>query len=214
MTLARGSDAAPGTGRQAIWWLRRVARRVLLDVQFVVLLCWYRGIGPPRVLCFDPEINVRLLRAFGAHVGEARVESPITLKLPSRGGGYRRLSIGDGCILNGNNYLDLSESITLEADVSLGPGVTVMTHNAFNANAFLETRLAGMVGKAPVLIKAGAGIKAHAVILRGVTIGEEAVVAGCALVNSDVPRRAFVVGVPAVVKQMLDEDAGAPAPRD
>jgi acetyltransferase-like isoleucine patch superfamily enzyme len=71
-----------------------------------------------------------------------------------------------------------------------------------------------MVGKSPVVIKAGAGIKAHAVILRGVTIGEEAVVAGCALVNSDVPRRAFVVGVPAVVKQMLDEDAGAPPPRD
>jgi acetyltransferase-like isoleucine patch superfamily enzyme len=82
--------------------------------------------------------------------------------------------------------------------------VTVMTHNAFNGNAYLETRLAGMVGKGAVVIGAGAGIKAHAVILKGVTIGEEAVVAGGSLVNRDVPSRAFVAGVPAVVKDLLD----------
>jgi acetyltransferase-like isoleucine patch superfamily enzyme len=48
-----------------------------------------------------------------------------------------------------------------------------------------------------VLIKQGAGIKAGAVIVHGITIGKNAIVAAGAVVNRDVPDNCFVAGVPA-----------------
>ena len=113
------------------------------------------------------------------------------------------MTIGDGCLLNGNNYLDLSDRVTLEKGVSLGPGVTIMTHNRYNHNSYLEERLAHTCGVKGVLIKEGAGIKAHALIVHGVTIGKNAVVGGGAVVNRDVPDNCFVAGVPArLVKEI------------
>jgi acetyltransferase-like isoleucine patch superfamily enzyme len=94
--------------------------------------------------------------------------------------------------------------VTIGDGASLGPGVTVMTHNRFNFNPFLEKRLARLCGRMPVTIGPGAGIKAHALILHGVTIGAEAVVAGGAIVVKDVPPRTWVTGSPAVVKMTLD----------
>ncbi|HRA79355.1 MAG TPA: sugar O-acetyltransferase, partial [Burkholderiaceae bacterium] len=82
----------------------------------------------------------------------------------------------------------------------------VMTHNAFNKNRFLESRLPRLVGDKPVVIGAGAGIKAAAVILHGVTIGEEALVAGGSVVARNVPRRTYVSGVPAVIRRNLDSE--------
>jgi len=82
--------------------------------------------------------------------------------------------------------LDLSGRITLEKGVSLGPGVIIMTHNRYNYNPFLEDRLAHTCGIKDVLIKEGAGIKANALIVHGITIGKNAVVAGNAVVNRDV----------------------------
>jgi maltose O-acetyltransferase len=97
----------------------------------------------------------------------------------------------------------MTSRITLEKGVSLGPGVTIMTHNGYNGNAFLEERLAHTCGKKPVLIKEGAGIKAHALIVHGVTIGKNVVVAGGAVVNRDVADNCFVAGVPArLVKEI------------
>jgi acetyltransferase-like isoleucine patch superfamily enzyme len=175
---------------------------VIGEAQFAVLYAWHRVMGPPRVLRFRLETNVRLLRAFGARIGEgAWILSPITVNFD--GGRYHNLTVGDHCVINGNNFLDLSEKITLEDYVSLGPGVIVMTHNQFNRNEFLERRLSRMCGCKPVVIKAGAGIKANALILHGVTIGESAVVAGASVVIKDVPARHFVSGVPAVTRSVL-----------
>jgi acetyltransferase-like isoleucine patch superfamily enzyme len=167
--------------------------------------------GPPRILAYDKTINVRLLRAFGATVGQnTSLYGPITLHWS--GAGYGNLTIGDDVAFNGSTFLDLKNAITLESGVSLGPHVIIMTHNAFNGNAFLEARLPRLVGSKPVVIGAGAGIKAAAVILHGVKIGEEALVAGGSIVSRDVPRRAYVSGVPAVVRRNLDDHASGESP--
>jgi acetyltransferase-like isoleucine patch superfamily enzyme len=100
-------------------------------------------------------------------------------------------------MISGNNYLDLTGRITLEKGVSLGPGVIIMTHNRYNFNAFLEERLSHTCGVKDVVIKEGAGIKAGALIVHGITIGRNAVVAGGAVVNRDVPDNCLVAGVPA-----------------
>ncbi|CAN5812755.1 hypothetical protein BH23PSE1_BH23PSE1_03310 [soil metagenome] len=183
-------------------WL--ALRYVLGEGQYIVLHTWFRIMGPPRVLVYRHEINARLLRAFGARIGQnVMMSAPITLHNAPHG--FANLSIAEDCVMNGGAFLDLKCPITLERGVSLGPNVIIMTHNAFNKNPFLEARLPRLVGEKPVLIGRGAGIKAAAVILHGVTIGEEALVAGGSFVSRNVPRRAYVSGVPAVVRRNLDE---------
>jgi acetyltransferase-like isoleucine patch superfamily enzyme len=199
-----GESPGPLIGKS---WKSRVVlavRRCVYEIQYLVLYAWYRVMGPPRFLAYHKDINVRLLRAFGATVGQnTNLFGPITLHWSW--GGYSNLTIGDDVTFNGGTFLDLKSRITLEREVSLGPHVIIMTHNAFNGNVFLESRLARLVGSEPVVIGAGAGIKAAAVVLHGVTIGEEALVAGGAIVSRDVPRRAYVSGVPAVVRRDLDD---------
>lgn len=199
-------DGAPaksgGTRGRIQGAVRRALRWALTEAQFLALYSWHWVMGPPRVLRFRYEVNARLLRAFGAELGrDVRILAPVTLNLVAHS--YRNLRVGDHVIINGNNYLDLSEAITIGDYASLGPGVTVMTHNRFNRNEFLERRLARMCGRKPVVIGCGAGIKANALILHGVTIGESAVVAGASVVIKDVPARHFVSGVPAVTRTVL-----------
>ena len=58
----------------------------------------------------------------------------------------------------------------------------------------------------PVLIKEGAWIGAGATVLPGVCVGKHAVVGAASVVTKDVPDYAVVVGNPAKVIKMLDED--------
>ena len=168
-----------------------------------LLIIFYKLIGPPRVLQFSSESNTAILRAFGANIGnKVKVYSPVVITWAKRG--YAKLKIGDNCVFNGNNFIDLSACITLEKGVSLGPGVIIMTHNRYNHNAFLEERLAHTCGEKDVLIKEGAGIKAGVLITMGITIGKNAVVAGGAVVNRDVADNCFVGGVPAkLIKEII-----------
>jgi acetyltransferase-like isoleucine patch superfamily enzyme len=183
--------------------LRKYIRKVLALLAKISLVSIFKIIGPPRTLQFGWPINAAILRAFGANISKngVYVHSPVVL----HGGrkDYANLTISEGCIINGNNFLDLSSDITLERGVSLGPGVIIMTHNRYNHNPFLEERLAHTCGIKGVLIKEGAGIKAGALIVHGITIGKNAVVGGGAVVNRDVPDNCFVAGVPArLVKEI------------
>lgn len=182
---------------------RKRLNGAILRVLEVILVLFYKLVGPPRILKFCSRLNIHILRTFGAKIGTDRVVvlPPLTLSDPQFG--YANLTIQDGCFVNTNNYLDIAEKITLEEGVSLAPGVIIMTHNRYNYNPFLEEKLAHTCGKKPVLIKKGSGIKAGALITMGVTIGENAVIGGGAVVNRDIPDRCFAVGVPArVIKEI------------
>ena len=174
-------------------------------IKYWSLKPWLKFLGAPRVLNFSMEMNASILRGFGAKISSnnVRLLSPITIHRADLSTDYSNLTIEDDCVLNGNNYLDLSAPITLKRGVSLGPGVIIMSHNLYNGNAFLEDHLSNTCGFKEVVIKEGAGIKAGAVVVMGVTIGRNAVVAGHAIVNRDVPDNSFVAGVPAkLVKEI------------
>ena len=168
--------------------LRKIIQHLFIFISKILLIFLFKIIGPPRILRYGNKINVPVC-------------SPVVLHSAKEG--FKNLTIKDGCFINGNNFLDLSAHITLEKGVSLGPGVIIMTHNRYNHNPFLEDRLAHTCGFGDVLIKEGAGIKANALIIHGITIGKNAVVAGHAVVNRDVGDNCFVAGVPAhVVKEI------------
>ena len=202
-TIIRRYKCLSQAAGKGIKTLRKYFNKLLILVAKIVLVSIFKIIGPPRILQFGWPINAAILRAFGAKVSKNRVyiHSPVVLDGARQG--YSNLTISDGCLLNGNNFLNLSGNIILEKGVSLGPGVTIMTHNRYNLNPFLEERLAHTCGIKDVLIKEGAGIKAHALIIHGITIGKNAVVGGGAVVNRDVPDNCFVAGVPArLVKEI------------
>jgi acetyltransferase-like isoleucine patch superfamily enzyme len=192
-----------------IFTIFKAGIRYLFDIMYKrYLFMQFRIFGPPRILNYGLELNAEILRHFGARIGPNRVRlyGPILFHGIAVGArnylAYKNLIIEDGCGCD-NVCLDLTSTITLEKGVSLGPGVTIMTHNRYNYNQFLEERLSHTCGVKGVLIKEGSGIKAHALITMGVIVGKNAVVAGGAVVNRDVPDNCLVAGVPArVIKEI------------
>jgi acetyltransferase-like isoleucine patch superfamily enzyme len=191
----------PGANKWLVNRLGYYWRR--LELRFLLLRAWL--LGPPRMLVYDSATNVEILRACGAKIGARNVRVHAPLVLHGAEDGYANLTMGDGCILNGNVYLDLAGKITLEEGVSLGPGTIVMTHNRFNYNSILEERLARQCGVEDVLLKAGCGIKAGAIVLKGVTIGMNSVVAAGAVVTHNVDNLSVVAGVPARVIERIGD---------
>jgi len=178
--------------------LEAVGKAIILLHDKLVLLAHKTIIGPPRILKYSPELNVELLRAFGATIGEKGVviAAPVTMH-PCRKG-FGNLTIRDGRFLGGNNYLDLNGCITLEEAAGLAAGVMIISHNNY-INPVLEERMNRSIGVKDVLTKKGASIKAGAIILMGVTVGEYSVVGAGSVVNSDVPDNCLAAGAPARV---------------
>lgn len=103
-------------------------------------------------------------------------------------------SIGKNVFINfGCTFLDQG-GITLEDDVFIGPEAKVITENHPEEPTLRHTLLVK-----PVHICRNAWIGAGAIILPGVTIGENAIVAAGAVVTKDVPDNTIVAGVPAKI---------------
>lgn len=89
------------------------------------------------------------------------------------------------------NNVSIYEGVTLEDDVFCGPSC-VFT-NVSNPRSHVSRKHEYR----PTLIKRGASLGANATIVCGVTLGEYAFIGAGAVVTSDVPAYALMVGVPA-----------------
>lgn len=92
---------------------------------------------------------------------------------------------------NGCTFMDRG-GITLEDGVFIGPNVNLITENHAE-----QPQLRHNVYARPIRIRRNAWIGAAAIVLPGVTIGENAIVAAGAVVTKDVPDNTIVGGVPA-----------------
>ena len=103
--------------------------------------------------------------------------------------------IGDHTWIGPQSYLD-ARALVLEDYVGWGPGARVLGSEHTGTPLSLpiiktELRIE------PVVVRRGADIGTSAVLLPGVTVGENAVVGAGAVVTHDVPDGAIVAGVPA-----------------
>src|SRR6266571_4753142 len=89
------------------------------------------------------------------------------------------------------NNVSIYEGVTLEDDVFCGPSC-VFT-NVLNPRSHVPRKHEYQ----PTLVKRGSSIGANATIVCGVTLGEYAFIGAGAVVTSDVPAYALMVGVPA-----------------
>ena len=113
---------------------------------------------------------------------------------------WRGVKVGKHVFLGGGNVLDRArpDLITIEDYVSLAGNVYILTHS--NPTEPIREILGDEATKiAPVIIKRGAWIAVSVVILPGVTIGENSIVAAGAVVTKDVPPYSIVGGAPAKV---------------
>jgi len=101
-----------------------------------------------------------------------------------------------------NSFGFLKGEITIGDDVLLGPGVVIWGRDHLMEPG-RPIREQGHRSE-PIRIGDDVWIAAHAVVLRGVTIGTGAVVGAGAVVTRDVPEGGVVVGNPARVVRFRD----------
>jgi len=148
-----------------------------------------------------------LLKSFFGKILQwmAMTRFPIGGKMRCRLERLRGVNIGKNVFLGGGNILDRvrPDLITIEDYVSLAGGVYILTHS--NPTTPLREILGSEYHQiAPVLIKRGAWVAINVVVLPGVTIGENAIVATGSVVNKDVPPYTIVAGTPARVVKRID----------
>ena len=110
-----------------------------------------------------------------------------------------RLSIGEGTYVTANSMLHCSERIEIGCDSAISFGVVIMDSDAHHVIVGGNPRPAA----AAVRIGDHVWVGARSTILKGVTIGDGAVVAAGAVVANDVPPKTIVGGTPA---QIIRED--------
>jgi len=95
----------------------------------------------------------------------------------------------------GNNMIISKNRVTIGRNCQIAFGVTISDHD------FHKTYTNGVqnIETSPVVIGDGVWIGMNAIILKGVTIGNGAIVAAGSIVTRDIPPRAMVAGVPAKV---------------
>lgn len=126
-----------------------------------------------------------------------------------------RISVGDRCFI-GKGVISSAESVEIGNDVLISWGVTITDHNSHSLKFSERQRdvrewrgsaknwLGVKIEK--VVIQDRAWIGFNAIILKGVTIGEGAIVGAGSVVSKDVPPFTIVAGNPARVVRELGPD--------
>lgn len=126
-----------------------------------------------KIWC-PPGLRVKILRAFGAEIGNGvLIRHDVRIHWPWK------LSIGNNVWIGVSAWLLNLEQISIGSDVCISQGVMLCTGSHHMRSRSFE------FDNAPVVIRDGVWIAARATVLRGVTIGSNAVVGATALVTKD-----------------------------
>jgi acetyltransferase-like isoleucine patch superfamily enzyme len=173
-----------------------------------------------RKLVDDCGVGTRLVglverRAAGGYIGigeRCLIHGQLVLERSES-----RISIGSNSFIGGGTTLDCVLSIELEDDVLLSYDCIVA--DCDNHSSKLDLRKGDLEAwmhntrrnwdlspMAPVRICRGAWIGARSIILKGVTVGEGAIVGAGSVVTKDIPAFTIVAGNPARTVRELTAD--------
>lgn len=149
-------------------------------------------------LTFDDADAVRAL--FSELTGQT-VDGNFMLIPPFYTTGGSEIRVGRNVFINQNcTFYDLG-GLSIGDDVMIGPNVSLITSSHPLAPS---ERRDGVIAR-PIVIEKNVWIAAGAIVIGGVTIGENSVVAAGAVVTRDVPRDSLVAGNPARVVRSIAE---------
>lgn len=126
--------------------------------------------------------------------------------------------IGDRVFI-GRSHIIAATRVEIEDDVLISWGVTIVDNNSHalsaddRADDVTQWALAqkdwSKVAIAPTILKRGCWLGFNSIILKGVTVGDGAVVGAGSVVTKDVPPHTVVVGNPArVVRHLKSNNTG------
>lgn len=184
------------------------------------LLAKYAAISQSAI---DRGINIRLdtpVKRKYLTIGERSIVSGSFI-FESKAG---NIAIGDDCFIGGSTFISHS-SIRIGNHVTMAWGSTIYDHDShsldykdrrkdiedeyddiINGRNFIDHKDWKNVKTAPITIEDDAWVGMNCIILKGVTIGQGAVVGGGSVVTRDVPAWSVVAGNPARLVKSLKEN--------
>ena len=164
------------------------------------LASWYLRLRYPRV-SFGPGFRgpwrLRIRGdgrvTFGRDVRVSNASGKTALLTFSR---EASITVGDRVSIDGAGLMAASQ-IVVEDDAVLGPCLLVDTD--FHAIGPERRQTGAEPSRRPIRIGRNAWVQGKATVLKGVTVGEEAIVRWASVVASDVAPGSMVLGNPAVV---------------
>jgi acetyltransferase-like isoleucine patch superfamily enzyme len=156
-------------------------------------------------LTYDDAEQIRTL--FSELIGK-KVDERFLLIPPFYTAGGGGIRVGHNVFINQNcTFYDLG-GLDIADDVLIGPNVSLMTSGHPLEPSRRRTTTIGR----PIVIERNVWIAAGAIIMGGVTVGENSVVAAGSVVTKDVPPNTLAAGNPAkVIRSIAGE--GAPLQR-
>ena len=143
--------------------------------------------------------NIDAVRQFLSEIIGTKIDESTTVFPPFYTNFGKFISIGKNVFINhACSFLDMG-GITIEDEVLIGPKVNLITEN----HPIDPNDRRALITK-PILIKRRAWIGAGAIILPGVTVGENSIIAAGAVVSKDVPNNVIVGGIPAKIIKAID----------
>jgi UDP-2-acetamido-3-amino-2,3-dideoxy-glucuronate N-acetyltransferase len=115
----------------------------------------------------------------------------------------KNATVGARCKISSHTFI--CEGVTIEDDVFVGHGVMFINDRYPRATVDGRPQAETDWELIPTVVKRGASIGSGAVIMCGITIGEQALIGAGAVVTQDVPNHAIVAGVPARMIRELFE---------
>ena len=137
----------------------------------------------PRAISIGKKVLIRKGARLEA-VGDSDGEKP-------------KIKIGDGTSIQFYFHCGAAESVSIGKNVLISGRVYITDHDHVFDDPKLSARNCRRLKSAPVIIEDGVWLGEGCVILKGVTVGERAVVGANAVVTIDVLPFTVVGGVPA-----------------
>ncbi|MEM6445632.1 MAG: acyltransferase [Cyanobacteria bacterium P01_D01_bin.123] len=111
-----------------------------------------------------------------------------------------KICLRKGTYVNRHTFIDASLSIVIGRDCAIGPGCYITDHD--HGFALGPSPLEQPLVSQATAIGSEAWLGAHVKVLKGVRIGDRAVIGAGSVVTRDVPDDAIAVGIPAKVVKM------------
>lgn len=175
-------------------FFKKIRRYILRNIYYKI--AYFLPVSYSRFGRLAKWLRATCASAFLEYVGknvniERRAMITSTMRIGDNSG------IGIGAHIHGK--------VIIGSNVMMGPNVTIYTTNHQTARTDIPMCQQGFCKMKPVIIGDDVWIGGNVTILPGVTIGNGAIIAACAVVTKNVPDYAVVAGNPAVVKKYRNE---------
>jgi acetyltransferase-like isoleucine patch superfamily enzyme len=183
---------------------RDLLNRAIALLEYFFVCIAGRILGPSAIVRYlrnpNPLVSVRLLRAFGAAVGNhTTVKGSIFFDNVERDenstGDLSHLKIGDNCYIGDGVFFDLANEIVIENDAVIAGHVSFITHAECRRSGYLSRKFPRRCE--PVIVGSGSWVGFGATVLAGVIVGSNSALGAHSLVLERTEAQCVYVGSPA-----------------